>query len=251
MKKISVLLVLSFILIAGCAKKPSANSEAISVSSSKWEEKNIYTFGDSITWYDGNEYVSSHLDSGELAIGYQSYIRGELDAKVKNYGINGATLVQINETIKETDYSDADAVIIMGGINDWYKNTPLGEFKEPGEKFDETTTFGALQSAVEHILNEKEELSVYLISPIPAMIEKEGDLQEFPNTYDEMYTKIGDAYDFPVLSLYTKSKFSDDYNKWYRDNNEDPEVPYERYIHIGNEGYETISKYIIPFLVEN
>jgi lysophospholipase L1-like esterase len=243
------------ILTVGCSNKsePVAKSDSINIISDKWEDKMIYTFGDSITWYDGNEYTTNHNNSGEIAIGYQSYIRGELNAKVKNYGISGETLVGISNKIKETNLSSADAVIVTGGVNDWSKSISLGEIKPIGSTYDTNTSYGALQSSIEYIINQYHDVSIFLITPIPAMFKEESDKpmagQEFPSYYKEMFIEVGNLYKIPVLDWYEKTGFNEDYKKWYQD--KEGTTLGDRFMHVGNKGYEVMSEYLIPFLVEN
>lgn len=70
--------------VRGSAKRKVVNGMEVKkdndATSSKWEGKTIYTFGDSITWYDGNNYFEIHKEYGKKAIGYQTHMRNELRA---------------------------------------------------------------------------------------------------------------------------------------------------------------------------
>lgn len=254
MKKLAWLMLFMSILITGCSSNRnfSSDSEEINVASDKWENKTIYTFGDSITWYDGNKYTENHLESGKIAKGYQSYIRGELGAKVENYGISGETLVGIYNTIKGKKYENTDGVIITGGVNDWFYEVPIGELEPPGSEFDVKTSFGALQSSVEHIQEANKDTAIFLMTPIPGAFKEDSQEkiagQELPVQYQKMFLEVSDLYNLPVLDLYSESGFNTDYPYWYGDKQGTPLG--DRYIHIGDEGYEEIAKHLIPFLVE-
>lgn len=175
----------------------------------KWKDQTIYTFGDSITWYDGNDYFKSHNEYGKKATGYQSYMRERLKARVKNFGESGATLVDIASIIKSQNFSSVDAATITGGVNDWNKYIPLGNLEDKYSDFDIKTSYGALQSSIEFIIKENPKVKIFLMTPIPGKIKEFSDSvlagQEFPVKYRDMFIEIGRLYEIPVLDWYNLS----------------------------------------------
>lgn len=243
--------------VRGSAKRKVVNGMEVKkdndATSSKWEGKTIYTFGDSITWYDGNNYFEIHKEYGKKAIGYQAHMRNELRAKVKNYGKSGATTVDISRIIKSHSFKKVDAVTITGGVNDWNKYVPIGEIQPNGSNFDTNTSYGAIQSAIEYIAVNNPYTKIYLMTPIPAKIKEKSDSilkgQEFPISYRDMFIEIGKLYNIPVLDWYKLTGFNKDYDKWYKDK-EDMDLG-DRYFHVGDEGYKVMAEYLIPFLNSN
>lgn len=246
----SICLIFLSVFLVACGAS-TAKSDVINVDTTNFKNKQIYTFGDSITWYDGNEYTENHLESSDKAIGFQSYLRGELSANVENFGISGETLVGISKKIKEGKYKNVDYVLLSGGVNDWFKEVPLGEIESIESDFDTDTSFGALQSGIEFIQSESN-AKIILITPIPGKFKKESKEvlagKELPDAYQKMYMEIGDLYNLPVVDWYKETKFEDDFSKWYRD--KPGTVLGDRYIHVGNEGYEVMAKILIESLVK-
>lgn len=126
------------------------------VSINTWFNKTVFTFGDSITWYDGHEFGESHSEAGQVAVGYQSYLR-QLGCTVMNYGADGNRMPGILNVIKSKTYTDCDCVTITCGANDFRSTTieQLGQIEPIGSTFDETTMIGALQAAIEWLSSTK------------------------------------------------------------------------------------------------
>lgn len=229
-----------------------------SMVKSKWKDKKIVTFGDSITWYDGNYFFPTHIDRGELVIGYQSYMRDELQAIVDNQGISGADMPRILNEIKPYNFESVDAVTITSGANDHRKNTPLGEIQEVKSKFDETTFTGSLQAAIESILLEKPSIKIYLLTPIKGWF-NEIETASVPGPYkkemliSEDYVNaikdVGRLYSLPVLDLYNFSGINEITKEVFIGDDPDVFTSYE--LHPTNEGYERIADIIVPFLKNN
>jgi lysophospholipase L1-like esterase len=101
----------------------------------KWYKKTWNSYGDSITYQ---------------AL-WQPKVNNALGLKYNNYGIGGSTIAVIpdNNTTNPmcTDERinalniNSDIILIMGGINDWAQNVPLGQIGST----DITTFYGALE----------------------------------------------------------------------------------------------------------
>ena len=225
------------------------------VQASKWKGKSIYAFGDSITWYDGRQYVQgAHAEYPNIAKGYLSYMREELGAFVRNLGYNGGSLKnQISAEIKDiTSYVGVNAVTITGGVNDWYTGEDIGAIAPIGSTFDLDTSYGSLQSAIEYILNSNPSIKIYLITPIRGMVKETATHvlvgQEFPETYADLIKSVGELYGLPVLDWYNLSGFNKlNYSNFYKDIGTNDSI----YIHVGDEGYKRMSEVLIPFLRDN
>jgi lysophospholipase L1-like esterase len=225
---------------------PSANGNG------KWVGVIIYTFGDSITWYDGKAYTGNHNEQGNIAIGYQSYMREMLGAIVNNYGVSGRTLPQIYTIVQGYSYAGVGAVTLTGGVNDWYYQVVMGSISPIGSTFDTTTSYGALQAAIEYIISQNQKIKIYLMTPIRGMFKDDSTEpiagQEFPETYADMFKEVGALYGIPVIDWYNLCGFNKlNYADWYQDKG----TLGDRYIHVGDDGYKRMAEVLIPALLNN
>lgn len=107
---------------------------------SKYYGKKVVAFGDSITlqakWFDG---VADYFGSTPV-----------------NLGIGGTTVSTTSENGFCTDEriatipTDTELLLIMGGMNDWLSNVPLGEKKVTNT--DTTTVYGAVNVMIQKIM---------------------------------------------------------------------------------------------------
>ena len=143
--------------------------------------KSCVTFGDSITWYDGNAY-NWGKEQGVVATGYQHYMEEELGLTIYNKGYSGQTMPQIMNNLKTFGdaFKSVDYLTIMSGANDERRNTPLGTIAAKGSTFDTTTYIGSLQSGIEYALSYNSDLEIVLFTPIVGWI----------------YAPAGYAYDY-------------------------------------------------------
>ena len=171
-----------------------------------WKDKIVYTFGDSITWYDGREFSPGHSEAGQIAVGYQSYLR-QLGCTVTNYGKSGYTMPQILEVIKGQSYLSCDCVTITCGANDFRVSAvePLGEIAPIGSAFDETTMIGALQAAIEWLIGTKPSLRIFIMTPIKGFTYNEGVWATMPEEYAQAFLDVGKLYSLPVCDWYHDS----------------------------------------------
>ncbi len=220
--------------------------------------KTCATFGDSITWYDGNVY-NWGKECGKTAIGYQHYMREELKIKVNNCGISGWTMPMIihelmtqGEMIESLDY-----LTIMSGANDERHGTPVGELKAKGSCFDISTYIGALQAGIEYALSVNADIKIMLFTPIQGWIyAPEGYDEGNPQTVDGRVTEkwasavkaVAELYSLPVCDLYYESGI--DYNNIESRirymNDPEPNNGNNLYsLHPSTEGYRLIGKRIV------
>jgi len=128
----------------------------------------------------------------------------ELGMTVVNKGESGARMTGILATIKaDTGISGYDAVTITCGANDFrYPTTePLGQIAAIGSTFDETTMYGALQSAIEYLIDQKPSLKIILMTPIKGW----DDGTVMPEDYPNVFRTVGKLYSLPVCDWYDQS----------------------------------------------
>ena len=177
------------------------------INYTEYEKIKLVTFGDSITWDDGHAYGDGSIDPAHICKGYQSWLREWTGMYIFNEGVSGNTLPQICEKIRNyTILSNFNTVSINGGANDSLKSVEFGEAKEIGGNLDTTTTCGAVQSAIEHILNANPHINIVLITPIKGWHHKtETSEIEVPEKYADMYKQLGKLYSIPVCDWYNES----------------------------------------------
>jgi lysophospholipase L1-like esterase len=212
----------------------------------KTAKKIIVTYGDSITWYDGKEYLPETKEPGKTVVGYQSYMREKLDAVVINRGISGYTTPEISRYIQNSDFAGVDAVTILAGTNDFrdMRSEPIGEISTIGSSFVMDTFIGAYQQAIEYILNNYPETKIYLFTPIQAW---EDSLGLMPETYPQAVIDLGALYSIPVCDLYHQSGINERTKSVYIVDID--ELPFD--FHLSTEGYAKIANIIVPFLENN
>jgi len=175
---------------------------------SRFYGKTIVFFGDSRTWYDGQDYISSTKDEwkGKTCRGYQQEIVELLGITAINKGINGGTSVDICNSIRSYDFSGVDAVFLEGGVNDFIKasQVTIGSIQPIGSAFNTSTVYGAWQSAIEYILANFPAAKIYI--DIPA-IAWSGDTV-FPYATAKIKGEIAELYNIPAFDLYKNGGFN-------------------------------------------
>jgi len=209
-------------------------------------EKTIVTYGDSITWYDGEEYLPETKEPGISVVGYQSYMRDKLNAIVINRGISGYTTPEISRYIQNSDLAGVDAVTILAGTNDFkdIKSEQIGEISSIGSSFDMDTFVGAYQHAIEYILNNYPETKIYLFTPVQAW---EDSLGLMPETYPQAVIDLGALYSIPVCDLYHQSGINESTKSVYIVDIDELSFDF----HLSTEGYAKIANIIVPFLEDD
>ncbi|MBE6631688.1 MAG: hypothetical protein E7623_03190 [Ruminococcaceae bacterium] len=240
-------------------EKVEANvSYLLMAKDSRLAEKTCATFGDSITWYDGNPY-NWGKEQGKVAVGYQSYMRKYLGMKVSNYGYSGYTMPQIIRMLKVTNISKFDYITITSGANDERCATPLGEIAEKGSKFDSRTYIGALQSGIEHVLKKNENAKILLIAPIGGWFYAPhgydtGKVETKDGIVEDKWAKamkeVAELYDLPFCDLYTEGGFNID-NRIIYMNDPEPNRGNNLYsLHPSSIGYIRMASVIMRDLLK-
>ncbi|MEN5085714.1 SGNH/GDSL hydrolase family protein [Sphingobacterium faecium] len=212
------------------------------IGADKFKNKIVWFFGTSITYYNGQQYSIAHSENPRICKGYQSYISQYLKCTVTNFGGSGNNLTQISATIKSKNYSSVDYVCIEGGVNDWAQGMAIGSLLPIGSAFNVNTSYGALQSAIEHIISQNSSCRIYLLGTIRGWIDELG---AYPEIYMNMFKEIGKLYGIPVLDWYNECGFND-LNKlhFYKDIGSLS----DRQIHLGDEGYKVMGELAVSFL---
>jgi lysophospholipase L1-like esterase len=227
----------------------------------KWKGKKIVTFGDSITWYDGKPFENTHIEQGQTAKGYQSYMREQLGCTVDNQGYSGAHIKLISSSkIKGyASYADVDSITITSGANDHRIGFAPGTVQPIGSAFNLDTYAGAFQDAIEYLLTQKPSLKIYLITPVKGWYTAETSTRYngeniISKTYINIMKQIAELYSLPILDWYHLSGIND---KTYYVNGQphyigdNPSVWTAYQLHPTNSGYKRMADILIPFLNNN
>lgn len=225
-----------------------------SLNNSKWAGKKFVTFGDSITWYDGNRYINTHIEKGQLAKGYQSYMRERLGCIIDNQGVSGYNMTEIwMNRISGFDFDKVDAVTITSGANDHKNGILPGVVLPIGSTFDVNTYAGAIQASVEKIIIENPDAKIFLITPVQGWY-NEKNTTNVPGPYNmemtiskdyvDVMKEIGLLYGLPVCDLFNLTGINDLTRPTFIGDKET--MPY--YLHPTNKGYERMAEILIPFL---
>lgn len=133
-----------------------------------WAGLKYVSFGDSITWYNGRPFVPQHIEAGQIAKGYQSYVVDSLGCTLDNRGESGWIMQNIYaDRILPYNFADVHAVSITSGYNDHKHPTEkIGTVQPIGSTFDVSTYAGAMQAGVEHVIASNPKTKIFLIVPI-------------------------------------------------------------------------------------
>ena len=209
-------------------------------------------YGDSITWYDGNEY-NWGTQQGDTAIGYETWLRRVLGMSVTNRGGSGQTAPQImNRVLSATDFGSFDFVTLTSGANDERHNTPLGTIAEQGSTFDTSTYIGAFQAAIEHILSQSPTTKIILCTPIQGWMHTQAGYA-YPDApqsgvitpkWANAIREIAHLYSLPVCDWYYESGLNLANRATYYN---DPEPPSNTLysLHPNDMGFRRMSEILI------
>lgn len=214
------------------------------LSTDRWINKEIITFGDSRLAYDGSNYWNYAKPEWRNREYYsiQDVLRKILGCNITNNSVAGSTSLNICERIKNTNFSNYDSVLLCGGINDWRENSsiPLGTLESIGTSFDVTTVYGSWQSAVEYILNNYPHIKIYLSTPYIGWFANN---VEMPQTYYRVKTNIANLYSLNCIDLYKCNINILNRNYFYAD--------VTNYIHANDYGNKLIGNIIAGYMIAN
>ena len=207
--------------------------------------KNIYIFGDSRTWYNGQLYGDGTKTEfkGQTCVGYQQEIINRTKANITSFGYNGKNSIYICERIKEQSFVGVDMVILDGGVNDYIVGANLGELKDIGSVYDANTVYGAWQSAIEHIMTSNPKCKIIINTPFVCW-NASGKL---PSNIALTKKEIANLYSLDCLDLYNLSNI----NEFNRDNFyvDDYSLANQWRLHLNDFGNKWIGGIIANFIL--
>lgn len=205
-------------------------------------------FGDSLTWYDGNDYTSGVYE-GYPCVGYESYLRDYLGMTVNNNGISGATTPQICAAIKNkstTALNAASHILIMGGDNDDRLSINVGTLLPVGSAFDKTTVIGALQDMVEWLITNAPQTRIVLMTEPMGWTYRDNAMERVDDVYPEAYRKVAAQYGLPLIDNWYNSGINEYNRSTYINDKYAGNTAYM--YHPNNAGWRRIGSYIVKCL---
>lgn len=179
------------ITVAEAVKMPNGemlSNFSLSSSNSKYKDKIIYCFGDSIT-----------------RGGYPDYIRDILGAKVYNFGINGYKDYQVYNLAITKNYDEVSAVTIMIGFN----SAPSSDLtlENSGILTENNPTnypenyIGWLAKTIEYIQSKNSKCRIYLCSTHRPMA---FDSITEETTYNRCMKEVAKYYSLPFIDVFNE-----------------------------------------------
>lgn len=129
-----------------------------------------------------------------------------------NFGIGGSTVASGTNSYhpmceRHLKMPDANIVSVLGGVNDYAKNIPLGTINDT----DTTTFYGALNTIAKDLKNKYPDSLVFFMTPykfagVNGCNENGNTLEQFADAVKQ----VCDAYSLPCLDLYSTGRFEDE-----------------------------------------
>lgn len=213
----------------------------------KHAKKTMVCYGDSLTWYDGNE-ATWGPDEGTTIMGFESYLRSYMHMNVINAGRSGQTLPQICARMASDNAArNCDMLMLMGGDNDDRLDVSVGTLLPQGSTFDTTTTIGAMQNAIEAVLTDNPEVMIFLVTEPMGWKWNGSFLERVDDAYPNAIRRVAEYYGLPLLDLWKISGVNEmTRNTMYLD---PPDTTNQQYMyHPSNYGWKVISERIIQFI---
>ena len=192
-------------------------SQIINSPDSPFSGMNDVAFGTSLTY----RAITSN--------GYLDYLPDLSGMTFDNQGVgssvilgDGGNLDMLAIIKGYSSYSGKQVCTIEGFCNDWYQNKTLGTWKDTGE----TTVCGCVRSALNYILSQNANLTVFLIlDPYGKDIngvdssstaENASNLTQYE--YYEEIAKVANSLAIPVIKQYAESQISENTPQYMTDN---------------------------------
>lgn len=217
-------------------------------NSNKFESTIINCFGDSTTWGDNG------LGTGGNQISWTTQIQKFLKFKaVRNYGIKGSRMAitsdrndSFTQRYEEMD-NNADIITILGGVNDFQHDVPLGALTST----DPHCFYGALNTIITGLFKKYPDKIIIFMTPMKNDFVHP--VKKYPNsfTFNKVHLKqinyvnaikdVCDYYSIPVLDLYSESGISP-----FNENQAALYMPDK--LHYSEAGYLRLAKKIAGYL---
>lgn len=191
-------------------------SQLSNVPDSPFSGMSAVAFGTSLTY------------RAQTTTGYLVYLPTLSGITFDNQGVGSSVILgdggstDMLATIKGySSYSGKKICTIEGFCNDWYQNKTLGTWKDTGE----TTVCGCVRSALNYILSQNANLTVFLILDpygkdyngvdVSSTAENASNLTQYE--YYEEIAKVAESLAIPVIKQYAESQISENTPQYIAD----------------------------------
>ena len=191
-------------------------SQLSNVPDSPFSGMSAVAFGTSLTY------------RSQTTTGYLVYLPELSGITFDNQGVgsavilgDGGSLDMLAKIKGYSSYSGKKVCTIEGFCNDWYQNKTLGTWKDTGE----TTVCGCVRSAINYILSQNANLTVFLILDpygrnyggvdVSTTAQNASNLTQFE--YYEEIAKVANSLGIPVIKQYAESQISENTPQYISD----------------------------------
>ncbi|WEV58382.1 SGNH/GDSL hydrolase family protein [Bifidobacterium sp. ESL0728] len=177
-----------------------------------FKDYTLNCFGDSTTWGDNG------VDGGSMESSWPAFLkRNGLFKDVRNFGVCGARIALTDD--RDDSFieryqkmsNDANIITVMGGVNDFQHDVPLGTFGQRNER----TFLGAFDIVLSGVIAANPEASIVVFTPMPNLFhnpQKNYPTSLQPNAlglhqqdYVDAIKRVAQHYVVPVVDLYASS----------------------------------------------
>ena len=175
-----------------------------------FSNKTYIAFGDSITF--GADYTRGYA---QMDNPYSELVASTLGMKsYKNAGVSGATLCTntldlacISDIVTNTS-SSYDIISLLGGVNDYNRNLPLGHYGD----FENTTIYGSLDVIAKHLTTTFSDSFIFFMTPYREYWQGVHCLSQNSQGYNledvaNAVKQVANKYSIPVLDLFNLGQF--------------------------------------------
>ena len=161
--------------------------------------------------------------------GYLTFLEPLSGITFDNQGIgsstilgNGGSLDMLAAIKAYTSYSDKSVCVLEGFVNDWYQNNALGEWQDT----EETTVCGCVRSALNYILSQNANITMFLIldhygrnyNTLDCSTSAKNGSGLTQYEYYSEIAKIANSLGIPVIKEYEVSQISENTPQYLADN---------------------------------
>ena len=179
----------------------NSNNESEIVESIDFSSMRYLALGDSITWGAYRKSLGK-VESG----GYPEMLKEELKFKdVINYGVSGQQTDKMIELVDKMAVN-GDIVSVMGGINDCFRDVPIGTFADTGTE----TFYGRIKLLAVKLKSKYSNSFVFFMTPYQSILPSCTTGNKNGNVlidYVNVIIEVCSFYDIPVLDMYHYGQF--------------------------------------------
>lgn len=161
--------------------------------------------------------------------GYLTFLEPLSGITFDNQGIgsstilgNGGSLDMLAAIKAYTSYSGKRVCVLEGFVNDWYENKTLGTYEDT----EETTVCGCVRSALNYMLSQNANMTVFLILDHFGKVNSTVDCSSTATNasgltqyeYYEEIAKVAESLGIPVIKEYKLSQISENTPQYLEDN---------------------------------